>query len=174
MTNQPPADPNWGRQPQGGQIPEEWSPRPAGTPGHDPSNVGHPPPGSQPLPRVDPHGHPHQESWGAQPETPPGSWGPQQPYPGVGYGAPTYAKQSQATTALVLSILGIVLCCGILCIPGMIMGRNEVKNIDAGLIAPSNRGTAQAAFIVGLIGTGIMAAVVLFYAFIVVLAVIGG
>jgi uncharacterized membrane protein len=61
--------------------------------------------------------------------------------------------------ALVLSIAGVVLafcCVGIvLSVPGAILGRLEVQAIDAGRTDPAQRGTAQAAFVLGLIGVGL-------------------
>ncbi|HLF43684.1 MAG TPA: DUF4190 domain-containing protein [Acidimicrobiia bacterium] len=63
-----------------------------------------------------------------------------------------YPEASQATTALVLGILGIVLC------PALgpfawSMGNKEMQAIDAGSRPPENRGTANAAKILGIIGT---------------------
>lgn len=65
--------------------------------------------------------------------------------------AAAYPEKSQATTALVLSILG-VLCCGILGVVGAVMGNNEKQAIAAGRRDPSNQGMAQAAFIIGIVG----------------------
>jgi TRAP-type C4-dicarboxylate transport system permease small subunit len=64
--------------------------------------------------------------------------------------AGSYPEQSQATTALVLSILGL-LCCGILGVAGLIMGNTERKAITEGRRDPVNQGTAQAAFVVGIV-----------------------
>lgn len=63
-----------------------------------------------------------------------------------------YPESSQATTALVLGILGII-CCGPLAIVGWIMANNELQGIAAGRRDPQNQGTANAAKIVGIIGT---------------------
>ena len=72
--------------------------------------------------------------------------------------------------ALGLSIAGLV-CCGLLAIPGLIMGRSEVKAIDAGQADPGQRGLALAAYIVGGIVLAINVAVIIFYlVFIVALA----
>ncbi len=96
------------------------------------------------------------ETPGAMSTPPPGGFGaPAQP-PGAFPGAPMaavggyYTEESQATTALILSIVG-VLCCGPLGIAGIVMGNNEKKAIDEGRRDPANRGKAQAAFIVGII-----------------------
>jgi hypothetical protein len=58
--------------------------------------------------------------------------------------------------ALALSILGLILC-GVLAPIGMVMGRNELQRIDIGQGDPSARGMAQAAWVIGLIGTIILA-----------------
>ena len=70
-------------------------------------------------------------------------------------------EQSQAGWALGLSIAGLV-CCGVRCIPGFIMGRREVQGVDAGRIDPSQRGVAMAAQIVGGIGIAFLALGVLY------------
>jgi hypothetical protein len=69
---------------------------------------------------------------------------------------PAYPEQSQATTALVLGILGIV-CCQVLSIVAWIMGNNELEGIKAGRRNPANEGTANAARILGIIGTALLA-----------------
>jgi hypothetical protein len=87
------------------------------------------------------------------------------------YGAPgayaVYPKSSNAGLALGLSIGGFV-CCGLIAIPGLIMGRNEVKAIDAGQADPSNRGLALAAYIVGGIVVALNLAVIIFYLVVIV------
>lgn len=117
-----------------------------------------------------------QDGYGQQPSD---AYPPQNPYgqdydpyappdPNQGYQAPyqsygyAYSRQSQAGMALGLSIVGFF-CCGILSVVGMIMGRQEVKAIDQGLANPANRGTAQAAFIIGLIVTAMTALGIVFY-----------
>ena len=57
--------------------------------------------------------------------------------------------QSKAGWALALSIGG--LCCFVFSIVGLVMGRNEMREIDAGRGDPSKRGLAQAAFVVGIV-----------------------
>jgi len=64
----------------------------------------------------------------------------------------SYPEQSQATTILVLGILGIVIC-GILAPFAWNMGNKELAAIDAGRRTPENRGTANAGRILGIIGT---------------------
>lgn len=78
-----------------------------------------------------------------------------------------YAEASQATTILVLGILGLV-CCGPLGVVAWIMGNNEIQAIDAGRRDPANRGTANAGRIVGIVATVFLAIaivwVILFFA----------
>lgn len=80
---------------------------------------------------------------------------PPAPYP------PASGDRTNAGLALALSILGLVLC-GLLAPVGMVMGRNELQRIDSGFGDRSARGMAQAAWIIGLIGTVILAVGALF------------
>jgi hypothetical protein len=66
-----------------------------------------------------------------------------------------YQEDSQATTILVLGILGLVLC-QVLGPFAWVMGNKELAGIDAGRRAPENRGTAQAGRILGIISTVLM------------------
>ncbi|HEX6222012.1 MAG TPA: DUF4190 domain-containing protein [Acidimicrobiia bacterium] len=68
----------------------------------------------------------------------------------------SYPEQSQATTVLVLGILGVVLC-QILGPFAWVMGNNELAAIDAGRRPPENRGTANAGRILGIVGTVLLA-----------------
>ena len=67
-----------------------------------------------------------------------------------------YPEPSQATTALVLGILGIV-CCSVLGIVAWIMANNELEGIREGRRNPANEGTANASRILGIIGTALLA-----------------
>lgn len=67
-----------------------------------------------------------------------------------------YPEQSQATTALVLGILGLVIC-GVLGPFAWSMGNKEMQAIDAGRRPPENRGTANAAKILGIVSTVFLA-----------------
>lgn len=107
-------------------------------------------------------------AWQGGPQTPPsapspGQWGTA-PYGGGHPGFPVaqYPEASQATTALVMSILGFF-CCGILSAVGWYLGQQELNAIDAGRRDPTNRGTANAARIIGLILTVIFAAFIGLY-----------
>jgi uncharacterized Tic20 family protein len=63
-----------------------------------------------------------------------------------------YPEASQATTVLVLGIIGLVFC-QILGPFAWAMGNKELEAIDAGRRAPENRGTANAGRILGIIST---------------------
>ena len=88
-----------------------------------------------------------------------------------------YPEQSQATTILVMGILGLIIC-GILAPFAWVMGNKELTAIDSGLRSPENRSTANAGRILGIIGTvllGIGLVVgIIFFLFIFVAAVSNG
>ena len=105
----------------------------------------------------------------AQPTAPPGSGFPGAPVAAAGGGG-FYAEQSQAQTALILSIVGALLC-GPLAIVGAVMGNTERKAIDEGRRDPANRGKAMAALIIGAI-IGVLT--ILFILGIILLLVLGG
>lgn len=75
-----------------------------------------------------------------------------------------YPEASQATTVLVLGILGIVIC-GILAPFAWVMGNNELEAIDAGRRPPDQRSTANAGRILGIIGTILLGIGVIFLIF---------
>lgn len=97
---------------------------------------------------------------------------PQQPQEGAGgpspYGAPgpygyvPVPDQPQATTALVLGILGIAIC-GVIAPFAWSVGRRSLREIDASGGRWGGRGKAQAGYILGIIGTVLL-----------ILAVVGG
>lgn len=111
----------------------------------------------------------------ATPEPPPANAPPYQP-PAAAYGSPYGSpagylpygapgtvppRSTVAGWALGLSIAGLVLsCCGgiLLSIPGTIMGWTQMKAIDRGERDPASRGTAKAAFIVGIVGMSLFGA----------------
>ena len=65
--------------------------------------------------------------------------------------APTsFPEATQATSALIWSIVGLV-CCGPAAIVGFIQARGELEAIGAGRRDPSNAGTANAARIVAIV-----------------------
>ena len=81
---------------------------------------------------------------------------------------PAYPEQSQASTTLVLGILGIV-CCPFLGIAAWVMGTKELEAITSGRRDPANLSTAKAGRILGIIGT----VLTLGYGAILVIAAIG-
>jgi hypothetical protein len=85
-----------------------------------------------------------------------------------------YPEASQATTALVLGILSIVVC-QVLGPFAWSMGSKEMQAIDAGRRPPENRGTANAAKILGIVGTVLLGlaviGIILFFLFFSVAAV---
>ncbi|MEN8234136.1 MAG: DUF4190 domain-containing protein [Actinomycetota bacterium] len=66
-----------------------------------------------------------------------------------------YQEDSQATTVLVLGILGLVMC-QVLGPFAWVMGNREIEAIEAGRRPAQNRGTAQAGRILGIIATVLM------------------
>jgi uncharacterized membrane protein YjgN (DUF898 family) len=76
-----------------------------------------------------------------------------------------YPEASQATTVLVLGILGLVVC-GVLAPFAWVMGNRELEAIRAGRRPPENRSTANAGRILGIIGTVLIGLVVLFFIFV--------
>ena len=60
-------------------------------------------------------------------------------------------KPHRGVTVLVLGIIGIVLCfiCGII---AWVMGKNDLKEMDAGTMDPAGRGMTNAGKICGMIG----------------------
>ena len=59
-------------------------------------------------------------------------------------------KAHRGTTVLVLGILGLVVCviCGII---AWVMGKNDLREMDEGIMDPSGRGTTNAGKICGMI-----------------------
>ena len=109
----------------------------------------------------DPNQPPPPPGYG-YPPPPPGAMPPPYPgYPGPGYPAagypmgPGYPQQPshpQATTAMVLGILGLA-CCGIAAPFALFIGRKSMQEIDASGGQYGGRGQAQAGFIMGIIGS---------------------
>lgn len=87
-------------------------------------------------------------------------------YQAFGVGGSGFPKNSVPGWALGLSIAGLVLtCCGgiLLSIPGTIMGWTQMKAVDRGEKDPGSRGTAKAAFVVGIVGMSIFAVFLVLY-----------
>ena len=75
-----------------------------------------------------------------------------------------YPESSQASTALVVSIVGLV-CCQVLGIVAWIMANSELKAIQEGRRNPANEGTATAARIIGIVTTVLLAIGIVFLIF---------
>ncbi len=100
-------------------------------------------------------------------ENPPPPPGGYQPPPGGYYPPP---KHPQATTVLVLGILGLVLC-QVLGPFAWSMGNKAQKEIQASPGAYSGEGEINAGRILGIISTALLALTVLFFAVMLVIGV---
>lgn len=87
--------------------------------------------------------------------------------------APIPQQKSQATTALVLGILGLV-CCGILAPIAWYMGSQELQRIQRGEVPSTNEGMARAGMILGIIGTVFLVLGVIWVLFLGGLTVLSG
>ncbi len=102
-------------------------------------------------------------------QVPPVGAAPYQPFQGQPYLQPQFSPyqrpdgtQQALLVSLISLILGFFCTVGFLGSPfGMILGRKEIAAIDAGLTDPINRSTAVIAFVCGIIGTVILALIVL-------------
>lgn len=84
-----------------------------------------------------------------------------------------YSEASQAMSALIWSIIGLV-CCGPAVIVGYVQAKGELAGIDAGQRNPANKGTADAAKVIALIGGGIWLFVIISITLLVSLGVASG
>ena len=100
--------------------------------------------------------------------TPSGPAGAPGGFPGAPTGAPSgpqggfYPEESQAQTAVIVAIVGFVVCIA----PGIaggIMGHRERKAIDEGRRDPAGRGMATAAFVIGIASAVITALIILLF-----------
>jgi hypothetical protein len=110
---------------------------------------------------------------GSQPP-PPGYLAPgYPPQPGYAPQAPIqYAPDHpRATTAMVLGILGVVLC-QVLAPFAWVIGKRTLSEIDAAHGRMGGRGAAQAGYVLGIVGTVLLGLAALYLVFLVVL--IGG
>lgn len=96
-----------------------------------------------------------------------------QPYP-QGYPAQAqYApNHPRATTALVLGILGLVVC-GVIAPFAWSIGKKTVDEIDASQGQLGGRGSAQAGYIMGIIGTVLLIIGLLIGVFVLIATIIG-
>lgn len=105
-------------------------------------------------------------SYGTPP--PPGYGNPPQGYPQLPPNHP------QATTILVLGILGLV-ACGFLGIPAWVMGNRALREIDASGGALGGRGQVQAGRICGIVATVFLILIIVaVIAFLVLAVIVGG
>lgn len=75
------------------------------------------------------------------------------PIPPALSAAATPPNSSGATTALVFGIISLICCGGALSPVAWYLGNKEMKAVDAGHSPVSNRGLAQVAVVLGIIGT---------------------
>lgn len=123
------------------------------------------PPGGQP-----PYGEPNQPPGGQPPYQPPNQPPNQPPYGGY----PFQQDHPKAQTAMVLGILGLVLC-QVLAPFAWVMGKKTVAEIDASGGRLGGRSTAQSGYILGVVGTIILIlGVVLMVVYLVFIVVVFG
>lgn len=118
----------------------------------------------------DPYGpqHPQQQPYGQPPSGQYGQQGQygqhgQTPYGQPAYGQPPYGQppmgyapdHPKATTALVLGILGLVVC-GVIAPFAWRIDRRTLDEIDGSHGQLGGRGTAQAGYVLGIIGTVVL------------------
>ncbi|MGO4256338.1 DUF4190 domain-containing protein [Marmoricola sp. RAF53] len=113
-------------------------------------------------PPFDPNaaGQQAQQQAQQQPQQPQGQPVPPQgwtPPPGYGYPAPTAPTPGSATSALILGILSLIMCGLFTGIPAIFVGRNAIREIDASNGQLGGRSTANAGYILGIVGTAISA-----------------
>ncbi len=141
-----------------------------GQPPQDPSNQPPRPSGEQP-------------GYWEQQQSPPGPGQPQYGQPQYGqppYGQPPYGQppvgyapdHPKATTALVLGILGIVIC-GIIAPFAWRIGKQTLVEIDGSNGQLGGRGSAQAGYVLGIIGTVLLGLGLLVAVGVIALGIIG-
>ncbi len=169
------------------------------TPGDGPSQPEEPRDGDQPSDQTPPEQPGYWEQQAGQPGQPGQGWGPPtapypQAYPPPGYppsgyppsgyppqgyppqGPVQYAPDHpRATTSLVLGILGVV-ACQVLGPVAWWMGKKTLEEIDASGGRYGGRGAAQAGYVMGVVGTVLLALALVFLVIYAVffVAIIGG
>jgi hypothetical protein len=137
---QPPPDPS-------GQPPSDPSGQPPSAPSGQPP-YGQPPYGQPPYGQPQ-YGEPQYGQQAGYGQQPGGAYPQQGGFQPMGYPVQDHPK---ATTALVLGILGIVIC-GVIAPFAWRMGKRTVAEIDASNGQLGGRGAAQAGYVLGVIGT---------------------
>jgi hypothetical protein len=127
--------------------------------------------GSQPPPPP-PGQYPGQYPGQQPPPYPPsGQQGYPPPYPGYQPGYQPYGPPQdhpQATLAMILGIVGVVVC-QIVGPFALVIGKRALNEIDASGGTLGGRGMAQAGFILGIIGTVFLALFLLYIIFVVLI-----
>jgi Domain of unknown function (DUF4190) len=131
-----------------------------------------PPPGPYPGQQPPPYPPPGQQGY-PPPYPPPGQQGyPPPPYPSYQPGYQPYGPQQQdhpqATLAMILGIVGVVVC-QLIAPFALVIGRRAMNEIDASGGTLGGRGMAQAGFILGIIGTIFLVLFLLYIVFVVII-----
>lgn len=134
-----------------------------GQPYPPPSAQSYPPPAPPEYPPYDPQSVPPYDASGGPPYPPAAPYGvspyPSQPYGAYGYAPPNHP---QAVTALVLSIVGLVICPPV-GIGGLVLGARARREIDANPGQYGGRGIATAGWVLGIVGVALMAFYLIFF-----------
>jgi hypothetical protein len=140
------------------------------TPGEPPQDPNQP---QQPYGDQQPGYWQQQSQQPGQPYPPQGQPAYQQPYQPAYGQPPGYAVQDhpKATTSLVLGVLGVVIC-GIIAPFAWRISKQTLNEIDASQGQLGGRGSAQAGYVLGIIGTVLLALGLLFVVFYIVVIVI--
>jgi hypothetical protein len=150
------APPAYGTPPPVETSPEPVT-RPFGTaPPANPYAVDPEYPGAPPYSRPAPPNQPAYPGGGPYP----GQGG----YPGM---RPAYPESSQAAAALICGIIGLFAFWPLAPV-AWVLGRNELRAMDAGRRNPGDRGLAMTGMVMGIIGTVLLALVVVIVVIVVV------
>ena len=121
---------------------------------------------------IPPQDSPGPDEFNNQP--PPDPHAPPLPPPGYAYVQPqVFAEESQAVLAICMSVIGIFLCGGALSPIGWHLGKQELEGIAAGRRDPSKKDLANAAKIVGIIGSVYFSIILVLAAITLVFVLIG-
>jgi hypothetical protein len=101
----------------------------------------------------------------------PGPYGPA-PQPHWPPPQPPAGASQNAVLALVLAIVGLMMCGCVASIPAIFVARAELAAIDAGTSSPAGRGMATAAFWIGVIDTVLLLLIAIAYVMLVVFGVV--
>ena len=138
----------------------------------NPPGDGEPPADPYGRPSGQPPAYPSQGQYGGGYDAAQGYGGGYGGQPGYGYPGAPPVDHPRATTALVLGILGFVLC-GILSPFAWRIGKGAVDEIDASNGRMGGRGAAQAGYVLGLIGTILLGLALLVVVGVIAIGIIG-